>query len=83
MPEDVCRHLVNRGGFEDPFDKRLDITLDHPSYRIGPFHLMTGKLDWCLVNKGFKVISKRMANQDFAASDHALLSLEVEVKTHD
>lgn len=71
MPEEVCRNLVNRG-FEDPFDPRQDITLDHPGYRLGPFHLMTGKLDWCLL-KGFHVVSKRMGNEDFAASDHKLL----------
>ena len=79
LPEEVCRHLVNRRGFEDPFDAKLDITLDHPTYRIGPFHLMTGKLDWCLFSGGFRVLSKRMGNEDFSASDHKMLIVEAKV----
>jgi hypothetical protein len=74
MPEDVCRNLVNPG-FLDPFDARHDITLDHPSYRIAGFHLMTGKLDWVLL-RGFQVVSKRMGNDDFSASDHKYCVVE-------
>jgi hypothetical protein len=65
-------------GFFDPFDVHKDITLDNPAYRIGPLHLMAGKLDWCLL-RGMRVLHKQMGNDDYAASDHKWLLVEVEL----
>ncbi|KAI8476050.1 MAG: hypothetical protein J3K34DRAFT_402783 [Monoraphidium minutum] len=76
LPRDVCRALVNPGFF-DPFDPERDITLDNPAYRLGPLSLMTGKLDWALL-KGLAPLSWRMANADWAASDHRALIVEAE-----
>jgi hypothetical protein len=76
LPRDVCAALVNPG-FDDPFDAKKDITLDNPAYRLGPLHLMTGKLDWVLL-MGLTPREWRMGNLDFAASDHRLLFVEAE-----
>lgn len=38
---------------------------------------MTGKLDWVLLRGGLRVVSKRMGNLDYAASDHRWLLVEV------
>lgn len=43
--------------------------------RLGPLHLMTGKLDWALL-MGLEAVAWRMANVDFAASDHRMLIVE-------
>jgi endonuclease/exonuclease/phosphatase (EEP) superfamily protein YafD len=39
---------------------------------------MAGKLDWCLL-RGMRVLHKQMGNDDFAASDHKWLLVEVEL----
>lgn len=65
-------------GFFDPFNVRKDVSLDNPAYRIGPLHLMAGKLDWCLLY-GMRVLHKAIGNADYAASDHKWLSVEVEL----
>jgi hypothetical protein len=69
-------HVV--AGFFDPFDVHKDITLDNPAYRIGPLHLMAGKLDWCLL-RGMRVLQQQMGNDDYAASDHKWLLVEVDL----
>lgn len=75
LPQQVAEAAVNPGFF-DPFDAAKDITLDNPAYRLGPLHLMAGKLDWTLL-KGVKVVSKQIGNSSYAASDHRWLLVEV------
>jgi hypothetical protein len=73
----VAAAAVNPG-FLDPFDCVADYTLDNPAYRIGPLHLMRGKLDWCLL-KGCRVLATALGNDDFAASDHRWLLVAAEL----
>jgi hypothetical protein len=75
LPEAVAATAVNPG-FIDPFDVINDITLDNPKYRLGPLHLMAGKLDWVLL-RGCRVVGKAMGNAVYAASDHKWLMVEV------
>lgn len=70
--------LLLYAGFFDPFDVNKDVTLDNPAYRIGPIHLMAGKLDWCLL-RGMRVLRKQMGNDNYAASDHKWLIVEVQL----
>lgn len=63
-------------GFFDPFDVTHDVTLDNPKYRLGPLHLMTGKLDWVLL-RGCRVLGQAMGNGDYEASDHKWLLVDV------
>jgi hypothetical protein len=76
----MCAAAAPGTGFFDPFDVNKDITLDNPAYRIGPIHLMAGKLDWCLL-RGMRVLSKHMGNSTYAASDHKWLLVEVELSS--
>jgi hypothetical protein len=48
-----------------------------PPPSLGPFSLMTGKLDWALL-KGLRAVAWRMGNLDWAASDHRYLLVEAE-----
>ncbi|GIL87753.1 hypothetical protein Vretimale_13082 [Volvox reticuliferus] len=77
LPEATCRDLVNPG-YEDPFNARTDITIDHPKYRWMGHSFMTGKLDWVLL-RGCRVLSHRMGNEDYSASDHKWLQVEVQL----
>ncbi|WIA35111.1 hypothetical protein OEZ86_003596 [Tetradesmus obliquus] len=77
LPQQVAEAAVNPGFF-DPFDVNKDVTLDNPAYRIGPIHCMAGKLDWCLL-RGMRVLRKQMGNDDYAASDHKWLLVEVQL----
>lgn len=76
LPMAVCQAAVNPG-FSDPFDPCRDITLDNPKYRFLGFHLMTGKLDWVLLKGVQGVVSKKMGNDDYKASDHRWLMVEI------
>ncbi len=78
LPLEVCQAVVNPG-FSDPFDVSKDITLDNPAYRLGPWSLMTGKLDWALL-WGLKVKGQSIGNHDYSASDHKWLLVEVEAE---
>lgn len=78
LPEAVCRDLVNPG-YADPFDPRRDITFDHYMYRWLNHRFMTGKLDWVLM-RGCNVVSKRMGNHDYSASDHKWLQVDVRLQ---
>jgi hypothetical protein len=69
LPKDVAKHLTNPYFF-DPFSVNADFTLE--SY--GGWY--RGKLDWTLL-RGFRVISRHLDNNDFAASDHKLLVVVV------
>ena len=64
-------------GFIDPFDVTRDITLDNPQYRVGPLHLMAGKLDWVLLRGGCRVVAQAMGNDQYEASDHKWLLVDV------
>lgn len=75
LPAAVAEAAVNPG-FIDPFDVIRDATLDNPKYRFGPLHLMRGKLDWVLL-RGCRVVGKAMGNDDYRASDHKWLMVEV------
>jgi hypothetical protein len=75
LPQAVAAAAVNPG-FIDPFDVVHDVTLDNPKYRLGPLHLMAGKLDWVLL-RGCQVVGKGMGNYDYAASDHKWLMVKV------
>eukprot|EP00879_Flechtneria_rotunda_P020234 GHRR01021278.1.p1 GENE.GHRR01021278.1~~GHRR01021278.1.p1 ORF type:complete len:153 (-),score=33.22 GHRR01021278.1:685-1143(-) len=75
LPLHVAQAAVNPGFF-DPWDVQQVVTLDNPAYRLGPLHLMAGKLDWTLL-RGMRVVRKFMGNMDYAASDHRWLLLEV------
>jgi hypothetical protein len=77
LPPAVAAAAVNPG-FEDPFDARTDVTLDNQQYRLGPLHLMAGKLDWCLL-RGCHVVQKAMGNSDYSASDHKWLCVAVQL----
>lgn len=77
LPQSVAAAAVNPG-FVDPFDAVNDVTLDNPAYRLGPIHLMRGKLDWVLL-RGCRVVSKAMGNDAYTASDHKWLMVEVEL----
>ena len=73
--------------FECPFP--LDtVTFDNPSYHFagGRLRLVRGKLDWALLLKkgkeksyygGLRALSATTANEDFSASDHRALVVEV------
>lgn len=74
LPRQVAAAAVNPGFF-DPFDVSKDITLDNPAYRVGPLHLMAGKLDWTLLH-GMTVVAKHIGNDSYAASDHKWLLVE-------
>lgn len=75
LPETAAAAAVNPG-FIDPFDVVNDVTLDNPKYRLGPLHLMAGKLDWVLL-RGCQAVGKAMGNAEYAASDHKWLMVEV------
>jgi hypothetical protein len=77
LPHAVAAAAVNPG-FLDPFDVRSDVTLDNPKYRLGPLHLMAGKLDWVLL-RGCRVLDKAMGNGDYSASDHKWLIVDVQL----
>lgn len=68
-------------GSSMPAIRTLSLTSHAPCIqirlRLGPLHLMTGKLDWALL-KGLTPITWRMGNLDFAASDHRSLVVEAE-----
>ncbi|KAG2483952.1 hypothetical protein HYH03_017198 [Edaphochlamys debaryana] len=78
LPEAVCRDLVNPG-YSDPWDSRHDITFDHVKYRYLGQRLMTGKLDWVLLRHA-AVVSRAMGNQEYTASDHKWLAVEVNLE---
>lgn len=69
LSQEVLRHVRNPG-FYDPFDVYQDITLIN--YR----GLYQGKLDWMLL-RNVHAQTTRVANHDFSASDHKLLSADV------
>jgi hypothetical protein len=76
LPPEVAAAAVNPG-FVDPFDVETE-TLNNPKYCLvfGRLSLMAGKLDWVLL-RGCRVVRTAMGNDDFAASDHRWLAVEV------
>eukprot|EP00775_Hariotina_reticulata_P004582 gene4582-4836_t len=78
----VAEAAVNPGFF-DPYDVDADVTLDNPGSLMMCHNLADnffwhahGKLDWALL-RGMKVLSAVMGNDDYAASDHRWLLVEV------
>jgi len=70
LPHSVLTNARN-SGFFDPFDVTTDITLTNY------WGLYQGKLDWVLL-RGFHVLSKRLGNHDYSASDHKYLLVDVQ-----
>ncbi|CAG8505082.1 3760_t:CDS:2 [Paraglomus brasilianum] len=59
-------------GFYDPWHPFYDVTINYPRY----YALYSAKLDWTLV-RGFNVIKRWIGNDDYSASDHKYLMIEV------
>ena len=69
------QHVLWHAGFTDPFPVST-VTLDNPSWRIGGFPLMAGKLDWLLL-RDLKVEGTEIGNHNYIASDHKWLAATV------
>ena len=69
------RHGPWCAGFKDPFPVST-VTLDNPSWRIGGFSLMAGKLDWLLL-RDLKVEGTDIGNHEYKSSDHKWLAATV------
>lgn len=78
VPESDCRDLLNPG-FHDPWDAKVDITLDNPTWRLMGLHLMKGKLDWLLC-RNMDIVSHTMGNDEYEHSDHKWLAVEVNLR---
>ncbi|CAG8588799.1 5418_t:CDS:2 [Paraglomus occultum] len=59
-------------GFYDPWHPSYDVTMKYPKH----YALYSAKLDWTLV-RGFDVINRWKGNDDYSASDHKYLMVEV------
>ncbi|CAG8451861.1 3256_t:CDS:2 [Acaulospora colombiana] len=59
-------------GFYDPWSPTKDITLHNPNY-LG---LYSAKLDWTLIC-GFEVVNRWIGNDDYSASDHKYMMVEL------
>lgn len=70
LPMGVLK-MARNPGFYDPWDPNA-VTLENPMY----FGLFKAKLDWTLV-RCFDVIARWRGNQDYKASDHVYLMVEV------
>lgn len=87
-PEEVARDLVNPG-LTCPFPASSTVTLDNASYRLGPLHLMRGKLDWMLLSDSLEVDhhhesdreeqepAMRIGNENYDLSDHRWIAVRV------
>ncbi len=72
LPAPPDHHDLWHAGFTDPFPVST-VTLDNPSWRIGGFSLMAGKLDWLLL-RNLKVEGTDIGNHDYKSSDHKWLA---------
>ncbi|CAG8523044.1 14461_t:CDS:2, partial [Dentiscutata heterogama] len=68
---DVLKAARNPG-FYDPWSPTRDITLANKNY----FGLYSAKLDWTLLC-GFEVINRWIGNDDYSASDHKYMMVEI------
>ncbi|CAG8719981.1 5745_t:CDS:2, partial [Racocetra fulgida] len=68
---DVLRAARNPG-FYDPWSPARDITLANKNY----FGLYSAKLDWTLLC-GFEVVNRWIGNDDYSASDHKYMMVEI------
>ncbi|CAG8742464.1 28518_t:CDS:2 [Gigaspora margarita] len=68
---DVLKAARNPG-FYDPWSPTRDITLTNKNY----YGLYSAKLDWTLL-RGFEVINRWIGNDDYSASDHKYMMVEI------
>eukprot|EP01026_Neomeris_dumetosa_P059131 TRINITY_DN5519_c0_g1_i2.p2 TRINITY_DN5519_c0_g1~~TRINITY_DN5519_c0_g1_i2.p2 ORF type:complete len:227 (-),score=32.78 TRINITY_DN5519_c0_g1_i2:250-930(-) len=75
LPKQVAQDALNPG-FWDPWDVDADSTLDIFLF-YNTLHLVRGKLDWLLLRGDLFVTNKLLGNQDYSASDHKWLLVEL------
>lgn len=66
-------HASRNPGFYDPWSPTKDITFHNKNY-LG---LYSAKLDWTLICR-FNVVDRWIGNNDYSASDHKYLMVELE-----